>query len=83
MNESQKDTVRATAAAKAICDHRNPMLGDDGPAIMVTLEHAVAAVLLAIYRDPALAAGMLNEGLVPGIERRLAEYGAKRGIPKT
>lgn len=78
MNESQKDTVRATAAAKAICDHRDPATADNASTIMVTLEHAVATVLLAIYRDPALAARMLNEGLVPGIERRLAEYGAKR-----
>jgi hypothetical protein len=76
MHESQKDTQRALAAAKSIFDGRNPASDESG--ILVTTEHAIATVLLGIYRDPATAAKMLNEGLLPGIEERLSLYSSKK-----
>ena len=77
MSEAQKDTQRALAACKSIFDGRHPQ--QDMPSILVTAEHAIAAMLLAMYPDdPAMAARMLNEGLVEGIERRLAIYAAKK-----
>lgn len=76
MHEAQKDTQRALAAATAIFDGRDP--NADLSAVLVTTEHAIASVLLAIYRDPRMAAAMLNEGLLPGIESRLATYAAKQ-----
>ena len=75
MNESQKDTQRALAAAKAIVDGRDPKR--DSSSIMVTLEHLVATVLLATQRDARTAAAMVNEGLLPGVEERLAMYRTK------
>jgi hypothetical protein len=76
MHETQKDTQRALAAAKAIIDDRDPVA--DYSSILVTTEQAVATVLLAIFRnDPAKAAAMLNEGLIHGIESRLSMYAAK------
>jgi hypothetical protein len=68
------DTHRAMAAAQAIVGGRDL---HEAAAVMVTLEHAVATVLIALYGDPHKAAGMLNEALVPGVERRLAFYGSK------
>lgn len=77
MSENQKDTARAIAAARAIVDGRDPTA--DRAAILVTAEHAFAAVLIACMdRDPRKAAAMLNEGLIPGIEQRLALYASKR-----
>lgn len=76
MTEAQRDTQRALAAAKAIFDGRDPAA--DMSAIMVTLDHVVGTVLLATQGDPSKAARMLNEGLVPGVEERLAMAGAKR-----
>jgi hypothetical protein len=76
MSEPQKDTQRALAAAKAIFDGRDPV--EDYSSILVTAEHAIATVLLAIFRnDPAKAAAMLNEGLIPGIESRLSLFASK------
>lgn len=74
--ESKKDVDRARLAGSAIVDERP--IGTEAASIMVTLEHTVAAVLLAVYDDPRKAAGMLNEALVPGIERRLMDYLNKR-----
>lgn len=74
MTEAQEDTRRALAACKAIFDGRD--LRDFG-AIMVTLEHAVSTALIALMGDPRKAAGMLNEGLIPGVEARLAIYASK------
>jgi capsid protein len=68
-----KDTKRTVAAARAIIDNRV-----HAASVMVTLEHTVAAVLLTLYPDPHVAAGMLNEALVQGVEQRLAGYGAKK-----
>ena len=76
MSENVKDTPRAIAAAKAIIDGRNVIMQQS--AILVTAEHAFATVLLACMGgDPRKAAAMLNEGLIPGIEQRLAFYASK------
>lgn len=79
MREAQKDTQRALAAVKAILDDRDP--GGDAASIMVTVEHAFAAVLLALYKEPRLAAAMLNEALLPGVESRLSLYASKTISP--
>ena len=77
MTEARRDTQRALAAAKAIIDGRNPQA--DYSSILVTTEHAFATVLLALFpNDPAKAAAMLNEGLVQGVESRIALYASKR-----
>ena len=73
MTENQKDTERSVTAARLIIDSRV-----NGPSVMVTLEHTIAAVLLMFYPDPRTAASMLNEALMPGVEQRLAYYGAKK-----
>lgn len=76
MAENIKDTQRALLAAKAIIDNRDP--SDKRSAILVTAEHAVASLLLVLFDgNPRLAASMLNEGLVPGIEDRLAYHASK------
>lgn len=72
-----EDTRRAIAAVKEILDGRDPQ--GDFAAVMVTLEHAVAVALLAVMgRQPRKAAALLNEGLAPGVERRLSHYEARR-----
>ena len=76
MSEASEDTLRAVAACKSIFDGRHPQR--DMASVLVTAEHAIAALLLAMYPgDPATAARMLNEGLVEGIERRLSLYASK------
>jgi hypothetical protein len=78
MSENVKDTARAFAAAKAIIDGRDP--SKEYAAILVTAEHAIAAILLAVMnRDARKAAAMLNEGLIQGIEHRLALHASKGG----
>lgn len=77
MNEPQKDTQRAIAAAKLIIDSRD--LSTDHGAILVTLEGLVTLILLMVMNnDVNKAASMLNEGLVPGVEQRLALAAARR-----
>lgn len=71
MTEPQKDTQRAIAAAKLLIDGRDP--NADMGAIMTTLEGLVSLMLLTVMnRDERMAAALLNEGLVPGVESRLA-----------
>ena len=78
MTEPQKDTQRALAAAKLLIDGRDP--NADMGAIMTTLEGLVSLVLLAVMKnEPHKAAGMLNEGLVPGVEGRIALAASRRG----
>lgn len=73
--DNVRDVQRAIKAASAIIDGRNPT---ELASILVTAEHAFAAVLLTVYQgDARKAALMLNEGLVQGIERRLALYASK------
>ena len=76
MNEAQKDSDRALKAALTICDGRipHPQYG----AVMVTLEHTVATLLLAAMNgDGRKAAAMLNEGLVPRVEERLMLHASR------
>ena len=75
MTEAEKDIARSVAAVKAVFDGRDPHR--QSSAILVTLEHAVAAALLMMFNNPSMAAGMLNEGLLQGIESRLALYASK------
>lgn len=80
MNEAdhKKDTQRAFAACKAIVDGRDP--SRHSSAILVTAEHAIAVVLLAACEgNPRMAAAMLNEGLVHGVEERLSLWASKGG----
>jgi len=80
MNEDDHklDTQRAFAACKAVIDGRNPFT--EGSAVLVTAEHAFAVVLLACCGGNArMAAAMLNEGLVQGIEERLSLWESKGG----
>lgn len=72
-DRASQDTARAVTAAKAVIDARQPIA--DRSAILVTLEHVVAAVLITVMNgDPRTAAAMLNEGLIPGVEARIAFY---------
>lgn len=68
------DTQRALTAAQAIFGGRPTR---DAAAVMVTLEHTVATVLMALYGDQRMAACILNEALVPGVELRLTYYTPK------
>lgn len=77
MSERDADTRRAVNAAKIIFDGRDN-LGE----VMVTLEHVVGVVLMAVMnRDTQKAVRMLNAGLVPGVEQRLAFAAAKKDQP--
>lgn len=70
-NGPEIDTVRIYLASSEILDGRNPI--KDRGAIMVTLEGTVSAILLMVMGgDHKKAAAMLNEGLLEGVERRLA-----------
>lgn len=72
------DTARAIQAARLIIGPRNPQT--DLGAIMVTLETTVASLLLTLMdQQPLKAVAMLNEGLVPGIEGRIALFASRRG----
>jgi hypothetical protein len=46
--------------------------GGDHSDIMITLDGVVAAVLLATYMNPRMAASMLEESLVPGVINRIS-----------
>ena len=70
------DADRAIKAVKILLDGRDPVV--DMASFLVTLEHAVAAALLvAMNLDHRKAVQMLNEGLVPGVESRLALHASK------
>jgi hypothetical protein len=78
MTEPQKDTQRAIAAAKLIIDGRDPSA--DMGAIMTTLEGLVSLILLTVMKqNQRTAAALLNEGLVPGVEGRLALHASRKG----
>lgn len=70
-----KDSERAMAATRALLDGRDPR----DSAVLVTLEQTVALILLAYTGTPFKAAKMLNEGLVQGVEERLALYASRKG----
>lgn len=76
MTEKSLDVKRAIKACKIITDGRD--LTDLG-SIMVTLEHTVATMLIALMDiNHEKAVGMLNEGLVPGVESRIALHASRR-----
>jgi len=67
------ETQRYHAAAQKVLDGLDPQ--QDLGEIMVAMEGAVATVLLAVMgRDAEKAVAMLNEGLVPGVEERIAKW---------
>ena len=77
MHDAQKDTKRALAAAKAICDGRHPV--NDRSTVLITLDHTIATILLtAMGNDPKKALGMLNEGTIPSVEERIMLYASKQ-----
>ncbi len=77
MTDPQRDTKRTIAAAKEILADRDPIT--DRGAVMVTLEGTVSAILLLVMGgDHKKAAAMLNEGLIQGVENRLAYADSKQ-----
>ncbi len=64
---------------KAMVDIVKPTLdaGGKDSDVMVVLESTVTGVLLALHKRPEIAAGMLEEGLVPRVLERLSDYQAK------
>ena len=50
--------------------------------ILATTEHCAATLLLLMFPDHKMAAGMLNEGLVQGIERRISLHQSKMKVSK-
>lgn len=71
----QKDTQRAIFATKKIFDGRGLEQKDE---ILVTLEHVIATTLVVLYGgNLQKATQMLNEGLVPGTENRIALFYSK------
>ncbi len=77
--QASKDTARAIAAAKVILDGRDPI--QDRSQVLVTLDHLIALVLLvAMDNNPRAAAAMLNEGVIPHVEERIALFASKRDI---
>ena len=70
------DADRAIQAVKILLDGRDPVA--EMASFLVTLEHAVAlALLVSMKMDHRKAVQMLNAGLVPGVESRLAIHAAK------
>lgn len=77
MIAQKRDTQRVLAAAQLIFDGRAPER--DMGAVLTTLEGVVALVLLSVMgNDARRAAGMLNEGLTPGVESRIAQAAGGR-----
>lgn len=64
--EAQRD--HEISIARQIIEDLQP---EDHADAMLTLEGVVAMTLIYFYDTPSLALGMLNEGLLPGVERRL------------
>lgn len=76
MSDPVTDRERYLAASALILDGRDPVANRGE--VMVTLEGVVATILILVMdRNHKNAAAMLNEGLVPGVERRIA-LGASR-----
>ena len=71
-----KDTQLVISVAKLILDGRDPATGRSS--VLVTLEHTVALILIILMdQNHTNAARMLNEGLVPGVEARIALYASR------
>ena len=78
MNEAKRDTALATSAALFLCDGRDPTDAAQASAILVTLDHLVAQLLLmTVGQEPRRALGMLHEGLVPMVEERIALFASR------
>ncbi|MEZ5768702.1 MAG: hypothetical protein R3D80_14330 [Paracoccaceae bacterium] len=78
MTDLHEDTLRAIRAGHEILDGRDPV--EDMGAILVTLDHVVASVLIAtMAANPDKARGMLHEGLAPAVEERIMLYAARHG----
>ena len=77
--QAKHDSLLAAEACRTILDGRDPQR--DMSEILVTAEHTIAALLLLLMRDPRKAAAMLNEGLAPGVENRLALFASKEPTP--
>lgn len=76
MHDAQKDLPRAQAAARAIIDGRDP--AEDFSTILITLDHTIATVLLVTMgMDATKAVLMLNEGVVPQVEERIALFASR------
>lgn len=66
------DLERAARAMQPIIDGRS--LDTNWAEILVTLETLIAVALIATLKRPALAAAMLNEGVVPAVEELLTQF---------
>ena len=76
MSDPVTDRERYLAASALILDGRDPVANRGE--VMVTLEGVVATILILVMDwNHKNAAAMLNEGLVPGVEGRIA-LGASR-----
>lgn len=76
MSDAKKDTTRALAAAKEICDGRHPV--EARSTVLITLDHTIATILLAAMgNDPKKAVAMLHEGTIPHVEERIMLYASK------
>lgn len=81
MPDAKKDHTRALAACHEILDNRHPIA--DRASVLVTLEHTIAAMLIAVMDGkPLLAVGMLHEGVLPGVEERIALFASRQGKPR-
>lgn len=75
-----EENARVIDAAAVIIGDRD--CRDEMPAILASLEHVVATVLMVTMdSDRRKAVGMLNEGLVPGVEDRIARYSGQGTAP--
>lgn len=76
MHDAQKDTKRALNAVKSICDGRHPV--EDRSAVLITLDHTIATVLIAAMGgDAKKAMAMLHEGTIPHVEDRIMLFANK------
>jgi hypothetical protein len=71
MTDMAREHQRMMDAVKALIDNRDHEAEPSG--ILVTLEGVIAATLLVVMQgDHRNAAAMMHEGIVPGVEGRLA-----------
>lgn len=75
------DALRAVQAAKVICGDRDPRSDSDRGAVLVTMETLISIILITAMGTPEKAARMLNDGVLQGVEARLAMYANKRDKP--
>ncbi len=80
MTKSRMQIIGEQSTAQAIKEIVVPTsdAGGEVADVMVILEGVVAGVLIAMFHDPRKAAHILNEGLLEGIEQRIAHVEAGR-----